>query len=376
MPADGRSETFHESASINLSYTGEMWQNVRGGASRGNAYLDNLDISAKIDAEALWGWSDTELFVHGLYNNGGSISKKVGDLQAVSNIEAGFEAVRLHEAWIETTIGRNGTVKVGLYDLNSEFDVLESSALFIHGAHGMGTGFGQSGENGPSIFPVTSLSLRFEWHWTRELAMRLAVLDAVPGDPSDPGATVVELKNGEGALIAYELQWSDAARRVLLGAWGYTAGFDEWPRADLGSGNESTGNAGFYIRGEAALGGPGGGVSAFGRVGTAAEEFNVFAHFFAAGFVWQGILPRRPDDSLGLAVASAKGSRLYRDAMAVDGRSTDSREVSLELTYRVEVSQHFALQPNFQYVINPGLDPTLRNSSIIGIRFEMTLRGI
>jgi porin len=54
-------------------------------------------------------------------------------------------------------------VKIGLYDLNSEFDVIEAAALFLNPSHGIGPDFAQSGRNGPSIFPVTSLAIRGEY---------------------------------------------------------------------------------------------------------------------------------------------------------------------------------------------------------------------
>src|SRR3546814_3118125 len=55
------------------------------------------------------------------YNNGRSISDLAGDVQAVSNIETGVRALRLYEAWIDQKIGDAASIKLGLYDLNSEF---------------------------------------------------------------------------------------------------------------------------------------------------------------------------------------------------------------------------------------------------------------
>lgn len=74
----------------------------------------------------------------------------------ISNIETGVRATRLYEAWLETGLGERGSLRAGLYDLTSEFDVLETANLFIHSAHGIGSDIGLSGLNGPSIFPVTS----------------------------------------------------------------------------------------------------------------------------------------------------------------------------------------------------------------------------
>ena len=118
-------------------------------------------MTIALDAEALWGLHGVEIFFYGLYNNGAPFSETIlGDVQVVSNIETGVQALRLYEAWANVGISRRSELLFGLFDLNSEFDALESSALFLGSAHGIGTDISQAGLNGPSIFPVTALTLR------------------------------------------------------------------------------------------------------------------------------------------------------------------------------------------------------------------------
>ncbi len=88
------------------TYTGEVFRNASGGLRQDTVYLDNLDVTLDIDAEALWDIPDTRFFVYGLYNNGHTLSGGgSGDLQVISNIETGVEAARLYEAWAERTTG-------------------------------------------------------------------------------------------------------------------------------------------------------------------------------------------------------------------------------------------------------------------------------
>src|SRR3546814_8879648 len=70
-----------------------------------------------------------------------------------------LRALRLYEAWIDQKIGDAASVRIGLYDLNSEFGALDTAGFFVSSPHGIGTDFAQSGRNGPSIFPATSLEL-------------------------------------------------------------------------------------------------------------------------------------------------------------------------------------------------------------------------
>ena len=134
------------------AYAAEGWRNLRGGQSRDGAYLDNLDLVATLDADRI-GLDGTTIAVAALYNNRATFSDKVGDLQTISNIDTDG-AARLYEAWIERRFTL-ASFKLGLMDLNAEFDANETGSLFINSSHGIGPDFSQIGETGPSIFPIT-----------------------------------------------------------------------------------------------------------------------------------------------------------------------------------------------------------------------------
>ncbi len=71
----------------------------------------------------------------------------VGDAQGVSSID-GPASIRLVNAWIAQDFGGQGGIKAGVVDLNTEFDVQSTAALFLNSAFGIG----------PDFFPV-----RPEW---------------------------------------------------------------------------------------------------------------------------------------------------------------------------------------------------------------------
>lgn len=345
-------------------YTAETIANASGGLRRGVRYLDNLDVIFEADLDAAAGWEGAQLHLYGLYNNGRSISALVGDAQAVSNIETGTRAFRLYEAWIDQRIGRSASLRVGLYDLNSEFDALDAAGLFVGSAHGIGTDISQTGLNGPSIFPSTSLAARLEVKPATDWVARVAILDGVPGDPDRPKRTTVRLGKGDGALLIGELDAPVAGGRLLFGHWRYTASFDTH------DGRRSDGNAGFYVRGEAPLmEGAGRALSAFFRVGTAKGRFNMFDRFASTGIKLAGFVPDRADDEIGLAVAAAFTSRGYRRASGGGGS-----EVVGELTYRAQLAPWFVLQPHIQYVRNPAADPAISDALVVGLRGEVSFR--
>ncbi len=349
--------------SLHSGYTGELWYARNGDETSHNVYLDNFDIV--FDATEPWGLDDTRIHAYGLYNNGSSLSESsVGDLQVISNIETGVQAFRLYEAWIESGVGNDASLLFGLYDLNSEFDALDTASLFINSAHGIGSEIGLTGNNGPSIFPVTSLAARLLWEPAGDWAFRVAALDGVPGDPNDPEATRVQLGGGDGVLLIAEGERRFGIAKLLAGSWAYSAEFDRWDDASA----RSTGNAGVYLRGESAIVSDEAGVSLFGRIGWANPQFNIVDLFASFGMTWTGLLPGRPDDTLGLAIAHARAGRHYRRSAAGGGAVSARAETNYELTWHVPLTGRLSVQPDIQYIANPGLDPDRDHAWAFGLR--------
>ncbi|HAF43327.1 MAG TPA: carbohydrate porin [Sphingobium sp.] len=351
---------------FDLSYSSDIMGTVAGGLKRRARYLDNLDLVMEVDLEELVGWRGAEMHVYGLYNNGQSISEVVGDAQMVSEMEANAQAFKLYEAWIDQMLAPNLSVRAGIYDLNSEFDMLETATLFVGGAHGMGSDIGMSGRNGPSIFPATGLAARVLYRPAEGWAVRAAVLDGVPGNPDHPSRTSIRLGKGEGALLIGEVEAPAAGGRLLIGHWRYTSSLERF------DGVTADGNDGFYLRGEKTLAEDGDRkVDGFFRLGIADKKFNMFDRFASAGIKLGGWVGGRPDDEIGFAVIGAFTSPEYRRA-----NDSERAEMVAEATYRAPLTSWLTVQPNLQYVRNPSADPTIDDAWVLGLRVEMAFRLI
>lgn len=341
----------------------------------GSAYLDNLDLMADVDGERAFGIAGLSLHGHVMYNNGREFSGRwVGDAQGIDNIE-GVNTWRLYEFWGELQFGASGrtTLRAGLYDLNSEFDSIESAGLFLNPSHGIGPDLAQSGQNGPSIFPVTSLALRLQgggesWYW------QAAAFDAVPGTVDRPDRTSFRLGAGDGALLIGEFGRAVGPfRKLAVGAWSYTAEFEAIEEFDAaGDPVRTSGNRGFYAIAEASLVDRDAlQVAGWLRAGRAEDRFNPFSDYLGLGFTAAGVVPGRPDDQLGIAFGSVGAGSPLRNALAIAGTPLDSRETNVELTWRLPVSDWLTLQPDLQYVIAPGFDPQADDAFVVGLRFEL-----
>ncbi len=359
------STSFASGFEFSAEYTADVLGVVSGGLSSGAEYVDNLDLELQVDLAEVWSAGAGRILIHGLYNNGSTFSAdRVGDLQGVSNIDA-VEASRLFEFWYELADDK-WSVRAGLYDLNSEFDVNQTGGIFLNSSHGIGAEFGQTGENGPSIFPVSSLALRAAVG-IGPLTVRAAVLDGVPGHSTDAASNRITLGSEDGTLAVSELDTPFAdSGRLWLGYWRYSARFDHVD----GSGS-ARGNDGWYVGVETGLESSPRAASVFVRYGRADERFNVLSSYLGAGVVIAGPFDARPADRLGVAVASAHAGDPYRDFTAGFGERARRHEITWELTYRIAISENIAVQPDIQYVRNPSLSASLHDAWVVGCRIQL-----
>jgi porin len=371
-PALAPAGDFASSMSFEAGYTSDYFSNRRGGLGRGDRHLSNLDVAATLDMEELFDIRGLTLFVSGQSNAGGGLSERfVGDSFAVSNIDAPA-AARLFEAGAAWSFGEDGkhAARVGLLDLNAEFDASDPRGLYINSVFGIGQDFSQSGENGPSIFPTTSLGMSVnlqiapEWHWLS------AAFDGVPGDPHQPKVTTVHLNHADGLLLVSELQRLSEGRveKVAFGVWGYTQTTEHLVAEDAEP-TGSTHNHGWYVSADSRLG-------ALDevrpwrtslRVGHAEHSVNDCDWSVIGALNYDVARPPGREQSVGIGAAWIKTSSAFRDSTA----ELDDYEAAVELTWRATVTDWLTLQPDVQYIVNPGSQRSLRNAVVVGLRFEV-----
>lgn len=125
---------------------------VAGGGDRTVRALTNIDVTADIDLGTMAGWQGANAHVYVLDNRGARPNDSIGTLQGVDNIEVPDAGLRLFEAWVEQDLGRGASLRMGLYDVNSEFYANDAAGLLIAPPFGIGSELAATGPNGPSIF--------------------------------------------------------------------------------------------------------------------------------------------------------------------------------------------------------------------------------
>jgi porin len=364
-----------------VAYTADALANVRGGLREGSAWIDTVELAGTFAAGRALGIGDLTLFASLVRSNPPTFSDRyVGDAMIVSNIDS-EQALRVLEAWVDWGFdaGGPGSVRVGLYDVNSEFDTTRSRGLFINSAYGMGQEFAQTGRNGPSVYPETALAARAAWAPAEPWLLEFAAVDGVPGDPGDTHRSRWHLSRSEGALLIGEVSVAAGPiAQLSLGHWRYTATFEGLQRQDSdGRDQLARDNHGTYVTAElapqTAPNDVGPRWSGFLRAGTANDRINAFEQHVAAGVVVAGPWPGRRGNQLGLAASEVRVGDDYRTARRRDGAPAERYERNVELTWRVSVSEHAVLQPDLQYVVNPGAERRLPDAWVVGLRLELTL---
>lgn len=336
-------------AGINI---GEVFADVRGGADAATGGDDLLGLEGNLELGTFAGWPHALAHASAFLVCGRGISGAALDsnLLTLSNIEA-EPGARLHELWLEQLLlHRTISIRVGQMAADSEFAVNSLSAAFLNGSHGWPALLAADLPEGGPAYPLASPAARIAWLPSAHFAFAAGVY----GNVRDAHGTSFPL--GTGALVMMEGRYSFTFKSLptsfSLGYW-----HDSGDRRITAAGARDTASqpregAGYYFilnrtlaqKGHMAL-------SAFAR-GFVAGPGNPVSRFFDAGLGLVGLHSDWHQDMLGLAVALAiPGARVDES----DRPPNQQRQMDLELTYSVTMHDAWTLQPDFQYVLHPGV---------------------
>jgi len=171
--------------------------------------------------------------------------------------------------------------------------------------------------------------------------------------------------------VAYHFQEESLPGFIKLGLWNNTGDFDDV--VDLNpSGNpiQRNNNIGGYLiidkqiyeeSEEQGLGG-------FIQFGANDKRVNEVNMYVGGGLNYKGLIPGRDHDEAGVAVAHA----IINDDI-VDAGGRNDYETTIEATYSVQITDQLRIQPDVQYIINPGAVSGVKDALVAGVRVEVSL---
>ena len=350
-----------EPIDIEAVYTADVSATVAGGRDHRLRYLDNLDLAAEADFDALVGWHGARGFVYVLNNLGHRPNDGAGTAQGVDNIEVPRQGPHLFEAWLEQQFGP-ASLRVGLYDLNSEFYATDASSLLIAPPFGIGSELAATGVNGPSIFPSTGLAVRARVSFGEHCYAQAAVVNADARTWGDRGGIDTGFENG--VLMITEAGGGDRLR-LAAGAWSYSRKQDHVYLTDASGNPARRHGQGAYILSEWRAGED---MTLFARAGVSDGRTSAFRGGFQIGGLWEDVVPGRPDSAASLGLNHAWFSRGYRQGSRDSGVAPSLAETAVELTFTDRLLPHLSVQPDVQYILSPGGDANARNSLVTTLR--------
>jgi len=423
---------------LTVTYYGDALGNPSGGVHRGLRYEGRLRAIVDADLDRLTGWSGATFHasLHQIHGTGLSAAN-LENLMVVSGIEAPA-ATRLFNLWVEQAFGDKASLRLGQFTAAQEFLVSQSANLFVNSTFGWPVITAANLPSGGPAYPEATPGARLKLTPHERLTLMAAIFDGDPAGPgpgnpaerdpsgtafrvSDPPLIIAEMAyayhrgkqagpqtnpNQEGSGERTSAQPSPSAAdatesglpgSIKAGAWFHTGSFAD-QRFDTAGGPlaasssqplRHAGDVGFYAVFDQRLWRAGGGasdrgLSCFLRVSAAPSDRNLIDRYLDLGLTWKGPIASRPDDTLGIGLAfgrvSPRAAARDRELVALTGMPMPIRdhEAAIELTYQWQLAQHWALQPDVQYIDHPGghvpdpLDSTgasaIRNATVLGMR--------
>ena len=385
-----RDDLADKGVTVTATYTAEVFGNVQGGIHRGATYdglfLPQLDA----DLERLIGWTGGSFRASMVQGHGPSLSgTMIGNLMIHSGTLAVPPATRLYNLWLQQNLfGDVLSIRAGMMNVDAEFMTSATAGLFANTTFGWTAWTGFDLPAGGPAYPLSAPGIRVR---VRPNADGPYVMVAgFSGDPSGhngsnslstgiPAGTVVSFTGGTFLIgeVGYAVnQAKDAKGRPLalkLGGWSQTSsrfGDQRYGTDGLSLANPASngrpllhnGNWGVYGVADVRLFDTedGGAVSGFTRVGGSPSDRNLVSFYLDAGLAYQGLIPTRDADTVGVSVAytriSDRARGLDRDVALFSNPANPARtgEVVFELTYQAQLTPWLTFQPDVQYILNPG----------------------
>jgi porin len=417
--------------SLTISETSEVLGNVSGGVNQGFDYEGLTQMILQMDTQRAFNWYGGTFNVSGLQIHGRNLSAdNLYTLQTASGIEAD-SATRLWELWYQQKFLEEDRldVKIGQQSLDQEFMVSQNALLFVNTMFGWPMLPSADMPGGGPAYPLSALGIRARIRPIDSLTFLAGVFNGSPvsdngipwlspasGDPQKQNPSGTSFPLNGGALVIAEMQYSypslgsmvsaDETQALSgtykLGFWYDTEDFADQAYDNTGlslANPASTGlpetHQGDYAiyavmdqmiwndpndeDGDRAL-------SFFARaMGTPLENRNLIDFSLNAGLNFHEPIPHRGDDTFGLGMGYARVSDSVADLDKATGYYTGSAypvrsgETFVEVTYQYQLTPWCQLQPDFQYVFNPGggiLNPNspgqqVKDEAVIGLRINV-----
>ncbi|HUA65345.1 MAG TPA: carbohydrate porin [Alphaproteobacteria bacterium] len=405
--------------SLSILETSEVLGNVSGGVNQGFEYDGLTQMILQLDTQKAFNWYGGTFNVSALQIHGRNLSQdNLYTLQTASGIEAD-RATRLWELWYDQAFDREGRfdLRVGQQSLDQEFMVSQNALLFVNTMFGWPMVPSADLPGGGPAYPLSAPGVRLQVRPINSLTFLAGVFNGSPLSNSGENSSGTTFPLDGGTLIIAELQYrypsvgtmvyADQSQSLSgtykIGFWYDTEDFadQEYDNTGLSLANPASTGVPRTHHGDYSLyavmdqmvwrsadpNDADRALNFFARaMGTPQADRNLIDFSLNAGFTLSEPLPHRDDDTFGIGMGftkvSDRAADLDKDYNFYNGVAYPVRsdEAFVEVTYQYQLTPWCQLQPDFQYVFNPGGGIPNPNSSsgervkdeaVIGLRMNI-----
>ncbi len=374
---------------ISMTYIGEVFDVLSGGLARRASYQGRFDLTVDSDLDRLLGWkgASASFTVFQIHSTSRNVAENVGSIADPSNID-GVQTVRLFSAWVQQNFFDDRlSIRLGQLGIDLETFTSATSGGLVNATFGWASVLGANLPAGGPAYPLSAPGARVAFKATEDITLLGTIFAGDPAGPNCNDLPQVCNRHGlnfsfsGGALLGGEAQYgvnqgkhaSGLPGVYKLGTWHHTADFADqrFPRL------MHHGNWGVYgIADQMVWRGAASSLNLFVRAGVSPSDRNLISSYIDGGFGIRGPLTFRPDDVLTFGVAYQK---ISPDAAAADRAAglpiVRSEEIVFELSYQAQLAPWWIIQPDVQYIVNPGghvAGPNpgvaVKNAAIVGMR--------
>jgi len=334
-----------------------------------------ISYAAELDTSAADLWSNGLFAFNAMLTfgtgEGSTSSDIIGDFHGVSGTDAGDNGFKIYQFYYQHTFPHSHSSFIaGIHDVNNDFYVAEYAGLFVNGTFGFGAAIGEAA--GPSSYPSTSFGIRYKVELTPKSYFQVAAYDGEPGEVTELIDTSFDKNGGvfmitEVGLLNGEPGNNQGYYKVGVGGWYIDKDMNTFGLEDGEEGASSIpGTGGMYFLAETSIGKS---VGLFLKAGRADGDSNRYSQFYAGGINYTGLIPRRDDDIIGFGIVHSRQSATFMD-LGENRNTMFVGEFAYEFTYAAQIYDWLMVQPDFQYVLQPSMDPNNGNAVVLGIRLE------
>ncbi|ADP72448.1 Carbohydrate-selective porin OprB [Rhodomicrobium vannielii ATCC 17100] len=394
---DARAALAAKGVTYGINYIGEVWTNS-GGREDVTTYLGRLEILVDADLEKLWGPKGLTFHVNGYQIHGAGLEKYLGyPLDFISSIEA-LPSSRLFELWLEQKFGERVSVRAGQLAVDSEFMTSETAGKFLNSSFGWPAIWSTDLPNGGNAYPLATPGARVKVEMTDKLTFLGAIYNGNPAgclDGQRCNRNGIDFRTQDPPFVIEEVQYKYNQRAkgvekdggnkgkenastdllslpgiIKFGAWQHFDNFRDVYSGTLIDADINVsprgfwGNYGFYALVDQQIyrlaNDPENGVFVFTRIAAAPSERNIVSFYIDGGVFFRGFVPGRSEDTFGAAQTYVQVSGDASDADRYIADYTDPSyrvrnfEAVAEVFYKFQIAPGFAVQPDLQYMWNPG----------------------